>query len=62
MAHRCTHLSPEDREARNARVRDLYAKIAAESGRLEAVRAIAARFSISKDTVRAITTKKEQLA
>jgi adenylylsulfate kinase-like enzyme len=57
MPARGHHLNAAEREERNARMRALYAKIAAESGSKDAVAALVARFSVDRETVRNLLKK-----
>lgn len=45
-------LTAEQRKEHNARMRAAYARIAAESGHADAVRAVAARFGADPHTIR----------
>lgn len=45
-------LTAEQREERDARMRAVYGRIAAESGHADAVRSVAARFGADPQTIR----------
>lgn len=52
-------LTAEQREERNARMRAVYARIAAESGHADAVRSVAARFGANPNTIRKLVKEND---